>query len=295
MAQQQVTLNRLLDQSCFTGTPGLNCFRISGAVSNTGSDGDVGQRNQTQGLLTLGHGLSENMTLGLTLSSGSTRLHNSGISAKTAYGLGVWGEYSEYGSARTGLQASIGVGTSTQANDLTRGQGLDNVQQLRGSADMQTVAGRIDLGYGFVPPSDWLITPAVALIQQYTSLDGYSENQGAITGTYKKSRLNSTVADVGITGQTAINTASRINLGVGVEYDLNVERMRLKGTTDAPGLEFINTKSQLDRNDVRPYVSASYKYAVMAGGTLSTGLRVSSDTFSDTAQAILSVGYEMAF
>ncbi|WP_337152880.1 autotransporter domain-containing protein [Pseudomonas protegens] len=295
MAQQQMALNRLLDQSCFTGAPGLNCFRISGAVSNTGSDGNIGRRNQTQGLLTLGHGLNESMTLGVTLSSGNTRMHKSGISAKTAYGLGVWGEYSEHGSSRTGLQASVGMGINTQDNDLTRGKGLNNVQQLRGSADMQTVAGRIDLGYGFVLSSDWLITPAVALVQQYTSLDGYSENQGAITGTYKKARLNSTVADLGITGKTAINTVSSVHLGAGIGYDLNVERMRLKGTTDVPGLEFINAKSQLDRNDVRPYVSASYQYNVLDGATVSTGLRASSDTFSDTAQAVFSVSYGMEF
>ncbi len=263
-------------------------------VSNTHSEGDIGQRNQAQGLLTLGHSLSEALTLGVTLSSGSTSLHNRDISAQTAYGLGMWGEYREHGVVRTGLQVSGGLGVNTQDNDLTRGKDLSNVQQLRGSSDMQTVAGRIGVGYGFEHPSGWLITPGVSVIQQHTALNAYSENQGAITGDYKKSRLNLTMADLNLTGQQAINGVSRVTLGAGIEYDLNVDRMHLKGVTDVSDLGVVSAESQLDRNSVRPYVSMSYRYDFPIG-TVSPGVRVATDTFSNEPQAAYSISYAVRF
>ncbi|NBF11410.1 autotransporter domain-containing protein [Pseudomonas sp. Fl4BN1] len=292
-AQQQLAMNRLLGNGCFVGAAGMNCLRVSGVVSNTGSDNGMGRTHQTQGLLTLGHGLSENATLGVSLSSGSTRLRDSGISADTAFGLGLLGEYSEGGLARTGLQVSVGVGVNTQDNELTRGKSLSNVQQLKGSADMSTVAARVGLGYGVMHKSGWLITPGMALVQQRTTRDGYSENRGAITGDYKKARLNATVVDLGLDAQTSIDSASRVKLGMGVEHDLHVDRMSLNGTTDVPGMESLNYKSNLVRNDIRAYMTANYSYDLSVGGTLSTGLRVAQDAFSDAGQAAISVGYEV--
>jgi probable HAF family extracellular repeat protein len=292
--QQQEAMGRLLEENCAVGTTGLNCLRVSGVVSNTNVDDGIGKRQQSQGVLTLGHGINDNLTLGASLSSGSSDVDESGVDGKTAYGGSLWATYSEHADARTGLQADLSLGAYAQDNALTRGEGLSNVERLSGSADMRTVAGRMGVGYGFVQGGDWLITPGVAIIQQQTTRNSYDENQGAITGSYKKDRTNASILDLGAAVQTSINGVSRINLAAGIKYDLHADSMMLDATTDVPGMEAFKLKSRLERNDLRPYIAANYSHDLSVG-TLSAGIRVAKDAYADTPQADISVSYGLRF
>ncbi|VVP61545.1 hypothetical protein PS870_06511 [Pseudomonas fluorescens] len=140
-----------------------------------------------------------------------------------------------------------------------------------------------------------MITPSLALVQQSTTRETYSENRGAITGSYKKERLNSTIVDVGTTTKKSINGVSSINLGMGVEYDLHADQANLEGTTDVPGMEVLNFKSGLNRNDLRPYMNASYSYDLSVGGALSTGVRVAKDAYTEAPLTAISISYGVKF
>lgn len=294
-AQQQLAASRLLDTNCFVGTTGANCLRLTGVVSNAQSDGDIGRRSQSQGLLTLGHGFTDNFTLGANVSAGNTRLHNSGVDPKSAYGLSIWGKYSESGLKGIGLQANAGIGYNTQDNNLNRGKDLNNVQQIKGTTDLNTVSGRFSLGYGFSHESGWLLTPGVALVRQQTAFDGYKEKEGAFTASYKRAHLKSTVVDLGLSAKKAITSVSGLELGAGLEQDLSVERMRLKGSSELPGAISFDNKSSLDRNSARPYATVGYTYDLNAAGTLSAGVRAARDTFSDQPEVSISASYGIKF
>lgn len=294
-AQQQLAVSRLLDTNCFVGATGANCLRLTGVVSNAQSDGDIGRRSQSQGLLTLGHGFTDNLTLGANVSAGSIRLHNSGIDPKTAYGLSVWGKYNESGLAGTGFQANAGIGYNTQDNDLNRGKDLNKVQQIKGTTDLKTVSGRFALGYGFSHESGWLLTPGVALVRQQTAFDGYKEKDGAFTASYKRAHLKSTVVDLGLSAKKAITSLSGLELGAGLEQDISVERMRLKGSSELPGAISFDNKSSLDRNSARPYATVGYTYDLNAAGTLSAGVRAARDIFSDQPEVSILASYGIKF
>lgn len=294
-AQQQLAASRLLDTNCFVGTTGANCLRLTGVVSNAQSDGDIGRRSQSQGLLTLGHGFTDNFTLGANVSAGNTRLHNSGVDPKAAYGLSIWGRYSDSGLTGIGLQANAGIGYNTQDNNLNRGKDLNKVQQIKGTTDLNTVSGRFSLGYGFSHESGWLLTPGVALVRQQTAFDGYKEKDGAFTASYKRAHLKSTVVDLGLTAKKAITSVSGLELGAGLEQDLSVERMRLKGSSELPGAISFDNKSSLDRNSARPYATVGYTYDLNSAGTLSAGVRAARDTFSDQPEVSISASYGIKF
>jgi len=293
--QQQSAMENLLTDTCVAGGQSLNCLRISGVVSNSQSTSTINTRNQSQGILTLGHAVSDTITIGGSFSSNRSRTQNSGVNSDIAYGLSLWGEYSENGSERTGWQAKVGVGKSTQNNDLARGKDLKNVQELSGSADMSTVAGRIQVGYGTLQKNNWLITPSASVSQLNTTRDAYSESDGAITGEYKKSRINSIILGIGSDLQTPINAKSRVTFGGGVEYDLKADTTQLNGTTDVPGLETLSYRSSLTRNKLRPYASANLSYDTNNSGTISVGMRVAEDTFSNTPRTSVSLSYGVRF
>lgn len=66
-AQQQNFMARVLDTQCGTAA-GRYCFQMTGSFDHAGSDGDIGRRNQTQGIATLGYGVSDTLTVGANLS-----------------------------------------------------------------------------------------------------------------------------------------------------------------------------------------------------------------------------------
>lgn len=294
-AQQQFAMSRLLDTNCFVGETGANCLALTGVLSNTSADGNyIGRRERAQGIVTLGHGFTELLTFGVNVSVGGTRLRDSSIDSDAAYGVSGWGEYSETGLAHEGLQANAALGYNTQNTTLSRGKGLANVQTVKGSTDLDTIAGRIGVGYGLKLDSDWLLTPEVALIRQQTTFDSYKEKRGGFVASYKQSHLKSTVLEAGLTGQRALDSISRIEVGAGVEQDLSVERMRMKGSFELSTDPF-DIKSPLSRNSLRPYMKSAYTYDFNKAASLSAGILVARDTFSNSPEVSVSASYGLKF
>jgi len=294
-ARQQLGMQRLLGALCDVGEKGRSCLKVSGSFDSVGADGEIGRRQQTQGIVTLGHGVSEQWTLGGSLSLTNSSLRHSAVDPKNAYGLSGWVSYSESGRSGLGWQMQAAVGYDKQKNTITRGHGLDNVQLVHGSSNLDTVAARIALGFGIQQAQGWTLTPEVALTQQNSKFSAYNEAQGDFTASYKKATLNTTVLSLGLNAKKTINNLSELRLAVGVEQDLNVDRMKLSGVSDVPGAESFDFKSGLSRKKLRPYAMAGYSYQVNKEGMVFVDVGVARDSFSNKPDVGVRVGYSTRF
>ncbi|WP_127812237.1 autotransporter domain-containing protein [Bordetella avium] len=294
-ARQQLGMQRLLETRCEVGEAGRNCLKVTGSFDAVGADGDIGRRQQTQGIITVGRGFSEQWTVGGSLSLVNSSLRDNAVDPKNAYGLSSWVSYSESGRAAQGWQMQATVGYAKQNNTITRGHGIENVQLVHGSSKLDTVAARIALGYGIQPAQGWTLTPELALTQQHSKFAAYNETQGDFTAAYKKASLNTTVLSAGLNAKTAINSMSALRLALGLEQDLNVNRMKLPGVSDIPGAESFDLDSGLKRKELRPYASAGYSYQLNAQGLVFADVGVMRDAFSSKPNVGVRIGYSTRF
>ncbi len=294
-AQQQMRMARLLQTQCATGKPGVSCLKVTGSFDAVGADAGIGRRQQTQGVVTLGYGLSEQWTWGVSLLLGHASLRHSAVDPDSTYGLGGWLAYSQFGQAGNGWQVQASVGYSKQNNTITRGQGLSNVELVSGAANLNALAARVALGFGMRHANGWLVTPEVALMQQHSKFAAYDEAHGDFRASYQKASLKATVLGVGVTAQKAISHKSQLRWMAGVEQDLSVDRMGFSGSSDMPGAEVFNLQSALKRKALRPYVSAGYVYHLDAASAVAADIGVERDVFSSELNLALSVSYSKFF
>ena len=294
-AQQQMRMARLLQTQCVTGKPGVSCLKVTGSFDAVGADAGIGRRQQTQGVVTLGYGLSEQWTWGVSLLLGHASLRHSAVDPDSTYGLGGWLAYSQFGQAGNGWQVQASVGYSKQNNTITRGQGLSNVELVSGAANLNALAARVALGFGMRHANGWLVTPEVALTQQHSKFAAYDEAHGDFRSSYKKSSLKATVLGVGVTAQKAVDSKAQLRLAAGLEQDLSVQRMKFSGISDMPGAEAFNLESALKRKALRPYVSAGYVYHLDAASAVAADIGVERDVFSSELNLALSVSYSKIF
>lgn len=217
------------------------------------------------------------------------------MNAKNGYGLSAWLKHSASGLAGTGLQVAAALGGSVQDTDVTRGIGLDHVQQIKGKSTLKGWGARLGVGFGMAHDNGWLITPEAALVYQDSKFSGYDEKHGDFRASYDKAHLKALVLDLGVKVTKDIGSHSALMLGVGLEQDLSVDRMRLKGTSEIPGAATFDTGSYLSRNETRPYVAAGYQYRVDANSEISTSLRVGRDAYSNNADMGVDVSYRIRF
>ena len=294
-AQQQMRMARLLQTQCATGKPGVSCLKVTGSFDTAGADAGIGRRQQTQGVVTLGYGLSEQWTWGGNLLLGHTSLRHSAVDPDSTYGLSGWLAYSQSGQAGNGWQMQAAVGYSKQNNTITRGHGLSNVERVSGTSSLDALAARVALGFGMRHANGWLVTPEVALTQQHSKFAAYDEAHGDFRASYKKSSLKATVLGVGVTAQKAISHKSQLRWTAGVEQDLSVDRMRFSGSSDMPGAEVFNMQSALKRKALRPYATAGYVYSLDAASAVAVDIGVARNAFSSKFNMGLSVSYSKIF
>ncbi len=294
-AQQQMRMARLLQTQCATGKPGVSCLKVTGSFDAVGADAGIGRRQQTQGVVTLGDGLSEQWTWGGNLLLGHASLRHSAVEPDSTYGLSGWLAYSQSGQAGNGWQMQAAVGYNKQNNTITRGQGLSNVELVSGTASLNALAARVALGFGMRHANGWLVTPEVALMQQHSKFAAYDEAHGDFRASYQKASLKATVLGVGVTAQKAISHKSQLRWMAGVEQDLSVDRMGFSGSSDMPGAEVFNLQSALKRKALRPYVSAGYVYHLDAASAVAADIGVERDVFSSELNLALSVSYSKFF
>ena len=292
-AQQQMRMARLLQTQCATGKSGVSCLKVTGSFDAAGADAGIGRRQQTQGVVTLGYGLSEQWTWGGNLLLGHASLRHSAVDPDSTYGLGGWLAYSQSGQAGNGWQVQASVGYSKQNNTITRGQGLSNVELVSGAANLNALAARVALGFGMRHANGWLVTPEVALTQQHSKFAAYDEAHGDFRASYQKASLKATVLGFGVTAQKAVGSKTQLRLAAGLEQDLSVQRMKFSGISDMPGAEAFNLQSALNRKALRPYVSAGYVYHLDAASAVDIGAE--RDAFSSEFNLGLSVSYSKFF
>ena len=294
-ARQQMRMDHLLQTQCATGKAGVSCLKVTGSFDTVGADAGIGRRQQTQGVVTLGYGLSEQWTWGGNLLLGHASLRHSAVNPDSTYGLSGWLAYSQSGQAGNGWQLQASLGYSQQKNTITRGQALSNVELVSGSANLDALAARVALGFGVRHANGWLVTPEVALTQQHSKFAAYDEAQGDFRASYQKASLKATVLALGVTAQKAVGSKTQLRLAAGVEQDLSVQRMKFAGTSDVPGAETFNLESALKRKALRPYVSAGYVYHLDAASAVAVDIGAERDVFSSEFNMGLSVSYSKFF
>ena len=283
-AAQQQDMASILDQTCFVGRKGGVYLSLGGRFSYTGSDTerDLGSRTGAMGMLSLGYGIDDTITLGGTAALNLTDLDHNAFDMETGYGFGVWGEYSQDGVPRTGWQISAVAGWETQDTKITRGNGLDNVAPVDGSFDLGTFSGRLSLGYGFSSPDEWVLTPRASVTAYRTRLDAYEEKEGDFTADYDRLEVNTTTATLDVTVTKRIGNGSKLILGAGLDYDLHADRATLEGTSNLLGMKTFTVGSSLDRNDLRPFALAAYSFGVTENSSLTTSAGVHSPVFGNS-------------
>ena len=273
---------------------------LAGRFSYTGADDDLdlGSRTGSTGLLSLGYGIDETTTLGATAALSLADLDHNGFDMGTGYGFGIWGEYSEDGATRTGWQLSAVAGWGTQDADITRGMGLDNVELVDGSSDLNTISGRLSLGYGISSNSDdWLLTPRASVTAYRTRLDAYEETEGDcdFTASYDRLEVNTTTATLDVTAAKRLGNCSKLSLRAGLDYDLDADRATLEGTSNLLGLETFSAGSTLDRNDLRPFALAAYSFRVTCNSWFTTSAGVQSPVFGSSPRIEAGLRYSAQF
>lgn len=297
IAAQQWAIGSIFDQTCFAGRKGGTCLSLSGRFSYTGTDDDLGLGSRTglTGMLSLGYGIDETITLGATAALSLTDLDHNGFDMGTGYGFGIWGEYSEDGATRTGWQLSAVAGWGTQDADITRGIGLDNVELVDGSSDLNTTSGRLSLGYGFSNPDDWVLTPRASVTAYRTRLDAYEETEGDFTASYDRLEVNTITARLDVTAAKRLGNGSKLSLRAGLDYDLDADRATLEGTSNLLGLKTFSASSTLDRNDLRPFALAAYSFKVTDSSRFTTSAGVLSPVFGSSPRIDAGLRYCVRF
>ena len=292
------------DQTCLAESGG-HCIRTALTAEHTGSEDDTGERSGLSGLFSFGRGLGRNngTTFGATLGASGGSMNGNAFDMNTGPALALWAEHSEFGLSRVGWQASGSIGWTGASGKVTRGGGLSGVIPETGKTDMDTRIVRASLGYGFGArpgygfrhSSGWLLTPRVGIAHYLTHRDGYAETNAEFDVTYDRDTTRRTLLTLAVSAKTGIGDLGDLVLSGGVGHDLSRDDSVLSGASDIPGMERFAMKSALDRNDTRPFVSASYNRPVGPGGTLSATVGISTPEFGDTPQLGMGVNYTVRF
>ena len=293
--QQQNALDSLMGETCLAGE-GQSCMRIGGHLTNTGSTGsqDIAARSSVGATLTYGRGINGRITMGGTLALNGTNLGSNGFDMGNSVNFSLWGEYSENGLVRTGLQAGAAIGWARESGSITRGRGLENVMLATGDADIKTMSARATIGYGF-EHRKWLITPSATLAHFRTNRSAYAEQGADFNATYDKLSMERTTVTLGVSGEYHVLEQGTLLLRAGVERDLSADHSVLTGTSTMPGMENFAVSSTLERRNTRGFLDVGYTHDLGRNRTLTANLRVGQAAFGDTLQTGLGISYGMSF
>lgn len=293
-AEQQYALDNLMTPGTILGA-GQSVMSTGAAVQNTNRNPTtVGARTTSLAALGFGHGISETVTLGATLSLSGTQFKNNAFDMDAGLGLALWGQYSAGGAAGTGWQLSGSLGFARSEGEVARGRLLTDVITARGQADVETRAVQATLGYGLAR-GDWLVTPELGLARYDTTRSGYTETGAAFNASYDAMETTRTVATLSVTGEMAMGARGRLSLGVGVDREVNPERPRLTGRSDLPGLATFDIGSTFTANRTRAFATVGYAHDLGNGATLGADLRVGEAVYGRTPSVGFGVTYRIRF
>lgn len=293
-AEQQFALERLMVPGAMLGA-GQSAMSTSAALQTTGRNPTtVGARTTSLAALGFGHGISETVTLGATLSLSGTSLKNNAFDMDAGLGLAVWGQYSAGGAAGTGLQLSGSLGFARSEGEVARGRLLSDVIVATGQSDVETRALHAEVGYG-LERGAWLVTPALGLARYDTRRAAYAETGAAFNASYDAMETSRTVATLSMTGEMALGDQGRLSLGLGVDREVDPEQPRLTGRSDIPGLATFDIGSTFTVNRTRAFATLGYTHDLGDGATLAADLRVGEAVYGTTPSVGLGVTYRIRF
>ncbi|TVQ02391.1 MAG: autotransporter domain-containing protein, partial [Roseinatronobacter sp.] len=294
LAEQQFALGQVMGQSGLAAA-GQSILSARAGVQHTGRNPtSVGARTTSLGALSFGRGISDNLTLGASISVNATSLQNNAFDMDTGFGAALWGQYSEGGLARTGLQFGAALGYMRSRGEVARGRLLTDVALATGSATVETRAVQATIGYGFAQEG-WLVTPSLGVAHYDTTRAAYTETGAAFNASYDALRTSRTVATLGVTGEVALGEQGRLSLGVGVDHEVKSERPRLTGTSDIPGLATFDIGSTASPNRTRAFATVGYTHDLGNGSSISGNVRVGQAVYGSTLSVGLGLSYSMRF
>ncbi|MBF3237957.1 hypothetical protein H4N55_15255 [Aeromonas veronii] len=304
---QQRSLGRQLDNACVSGAEGQQCLRVAGELSKvTDAPTELDYQVAPQLSLAYGYGLTDQLTAGVTASMFGSSLDNQlltergGAELDSGVGVGSYLHFSQ-GADETGVQAGVSLGYGEQRGEFVRGDGLANVQHGKGKADVKSVAVRGSLGYG-VEVADWKVTPHAEVTHFITSRDGYREGGERLVFDVEHDKVKdkSTVGKVGVKGETALAKGVKLKLDTGVEMDLDVNPVTLKGRSDifslGEGMQEFAVSAELERNDMRPYAAVGVGYELEQAGTVGLNVKASQAEYGNQGvDGSVQLSYELKF
>lgn len=294
MVEQQSAIGSMM-QNNVSVTAGQTMMSTQGNVLHTGKNPTtIAGRTTSSAAVSVAHGVTENFTLGATASVNRASLHNDAFDMDTGFGLSVWGQYSEGGEARTGLQVGAALGYMRSRGNISRGVLPSELTRATGKATVETRAFQATLGYGFTG-GEWLLTPSLGVAHFETRRSAYTETGSSFSASYDEVKSSRTVVTLDVGGEFAVSDRGRIHLGVGVDHDLKMQHPRLTGTSDVPGLAEFDISSTRAQNRTRAYASLGYTHRFEQGHSISGNIRVGQAVYGTTPSVGLGVTYGMRF
>lgn len=264
--------------------------------AETGATDAAGRQTYGVALLSFGKAFGPQVTAGGTLALGGMgNSGNSTVASSSMTGIGLWAEYSEGDSKKTGLQASAHLGWGQSDISVRRGVGLSNVQVTVGETTVDTAVVSAKLGYG-LERGDWLLTPSMAITHVRTRQDAYVESASALfPASYDRQTVQSTYATLALSGERKISDKNRLRLEAGIEADIAYDKVMLTGTTTLPGSGVLAAGQTLKRNEIRPYIGVDFMRDIDPRHTVSIGATIGSPAYGSTPEVGLRVSYNISF
>ena len=293
-AEQQFALGRTMTQRSFAQA-GQMIVSAQTRIENTGRNPTtVGARNSAIGAISFGRGINVTVTVGATISLADTSLKNNAFDMETGVGGALWGQYSQGGADRTGLQFSGAVGYMESEGEVTRGRLLTDVVLATGTSKVKTRAVQASVGHG-LQHGNWLVTSSFGMAHYDTRRAAYTETGASFNASYNEMRTSRTVATLGVTGEFDIRENGRLSLGVGVDHEVNPERPRLTGSSDIPGLVSFNIDSTFTANRTREFATVGYTHSFQNGASITGNVRIGKAVYGSTRSVGVGIAYSMHF
>ena len=294
VAEQEGALSQMMGQSGIAAA-GQNIISVRAGTQLTGRNPTtVDARTTSFAAISLGRGINKSLTIGATISTGGASFNSNTFNMDTGFAAAIWGQYSEGGALRTGLQFGGVLGYMRNEGDMVRGRLLNDVVLAIGHTRLDTRAAQASFGYGF-ERGNWLVIPSLGVVHYDTTRPAYAESGAVFNASYDEMRTSRTVATLGVASEVTVGAQGRLSFGVGVDHEVNPERPRMLGTSDIPGLGTFDIASHFTANRTRAFAVASYAHQLGNGGTVSGDLRVDEAVYGTTPSIGLGLSYQMRF
>jgi hypothetical protein len=173
---------------------------------------------------------------------------------------GLFGVYSHDGK-KSGMQIAGSLSYATNKVSTTRQQ-LLNTEPGQGSSTLNSVAAKVEVGYGLEHASTGLIgTPFIGYRYYNASVNGYTED-AQFPITYGASNMSANTLLGGLKLEGKVSSLFSVMGSAGVESDLNNSQLTYAGSSSIAGLSTFSTQPTYSTKTTRPFASVGVYYEV---------------------------------